>query len=116
MVAHRTADASGPALGDVVRVLNRATPAIKRWNGSAAPFGGWPPKGSSKTPCSTEPGRSRGDDRLIRLVAGREAMREPTPRGGTRWHPSSVKNLLAQAERLGLAGTDPGHVGPDVWR
>ena len=57
-----------------------------------------------------------GDDRLIRLVAGREAMREPTPRGGTRWHPSSVKNLLAQAERLGLAGTDPGHVGPDVWR
>jgi hypothetical protein len=58
---------------------------------------------------------------LIRLVAGikaaapgrtlqqiavqLEAMRERTPRGGTRWHPSSVKHLLSQAERLGLAGT-----------
>ena len=50
--------------------------------------------------------RQPGDDRLIRLVAGiaaaapdrtlqqiaaqLEAMRERTPRGGTRWHPSSV--------------------------
>jgi hypothetical protein len=73
-----------------------------------------------------------GDDRLIRLVAGikaaapdrtlqqiaaqLETMRERTPRGGTRWHPSSVKNLLAQAERLGQAGIGPGHIGPDVWR
>src|SRR5208283_134895 len=62
-----------------------------------------------------------GDDRLIRLVAGiktaapdwtlqqiaaqLEAMRERTPRGGTRWHPFSVKHLLARAERLGLDGT-----------
>jgi DNA invertase Pin-like site-specific DNA recombinase len=29
------------------------TPAIGRWSGSAVPSGGWPPKGSSKTPCST---------------------------------------------------------------
>ena len=59
------------------------------------------------------------DDRLIRLVAGikaaapqrtlqqiavqLEAMHERTPRGGTRWHTSSVKNLLDRAERLGLA-------------
>ena len=59
-----------------------------------------------------------GDDRLVRLVAGikaaapdrtlqqiaaqLEAMRERTPRGGTRWHPSSVRNLLQRAERLGL--------------
>ncbi|WP_238332808.1 recombinase family protein [Acetobacter sp. DmW_136] len=59
-----------------------------------------------------------GDDRLIRLVAGikaaapdrtlqqiatqLEAMHERTPRGGTRWHPSSVKHLLVRAERLGL--------------
>jgi hypothetical protein len=67
-----------------------------------------------------------GDDRLIRLLAGikaaapdrtlqqiaaqLEAMRERTPRGGTRWHPSSVKHLLARAERLGLArmSGDPG--------
>jgi DNA invertase Pin-like site-specific DNA recombinase len=60
------------------------------------------------------------DDRLVRLVAGikaaapertlqqiavqLETMRERTPRGGTRWHPSSVKHLLGQAEPLGLAG------------
>jgi hypothetical protein len=67
-----------------------------------------------------------GDDRLIRLLAGikaaapdrtlqqiaaqLEAMRERTPRGGTRWHPSSVKHLLARAERLGSArmSDDPG--------
>ena len=60
----------------------------------------------------------QSDDRLVRLVAGikaaapdrtlqqiaaqLEAMRERTPRGGTRWHPSSVKHLLTRAERLGL--------------
>jgi len=32
-----------------------------------------------------------------------EDMRERTPRGGTRWHRSSVKQLLAKAERLRLA-------------
>jgi len=58
------------------------------------------------------------DDRLIRLVAGikaaapdrtlqqiaaqLEAMHERTPRGGTRWHPSSVKHLLDEAIRFGL--------------
>jgi DNA invertase Pin-like site-specific DNA recombinase len=65
-------------------------------------------------------GRARpqsGDDRLLRLVAGikaaapdrtlqqiaaqLEAMRERTPRGGTRWHASSVKHLLERAGRLG---------------
>ena len=67
-----------------------------------------------------------GDDRLIRLVAGiktaapdrtlqqiatqLEAMRERTPRGGTRWHRSSVQQLLAKAERLRLkqVPVDPG--------
>jgi hypothetical protein len=29
-------------------------------------------------------------------------MRERTPRGGTRWHRSSVQQLLAKAERLRL--------------
>jgi DNA invertase Pin-like site-specific DNA recombinase len=64
-----------------------------------------------------------GSDRLMRLVAGikaaapdrtlqeiaaqLEAMRERTPRGGTRWHPSSVRHLLLQAERLGLLGSSP---------
>ena len=64
-----------------------------------------------------------GDTRLVRLVAGIKAaapdrtlqqiaaqlewMHERTPRGGTRWHPSSVKNELGTAERIGLVGTNP---------
>jgi hypothetical protein len=68
--------------------------------------------------------RQNGDDRLVRLVASikaaapkrtlqqiaaqLEAMRERTPRGGTRWHPSSVRRLLGRAEQLGLAGEEPG--------
>jgi hypothetical protein len=59
-----------------------------------------------------------GADRLVRLVAGirtaspdwtlqqiasqLEAMRERKPRGSTRWHRSSVQQLLAKAERLRL--------------
>ena len=31
-----------------------------------------------------------------------EDMRERTPRGRSKWEPSSVKMLLARAERLGL--------------
>jgi hypothetical protein len=58
-----------------------------------------------------------GDDRLVQLVAGikaaapdrtlqqiaaqLESMHERTPRGGTRWHPSSVKHLLARRHGLG---------------
>jgi DNA invertase Pin-like site-specific DNA recombinase len=76
--------------------------------------------------------RQGGDDRLVRLVAGikaaapdrtlqqiatqLEAMRERTPRGGTRWHPSSVKHLLGRAEQLGLAGTPAAKVAAGVWR
>ena len=76
--------------------------------------------------------RQPGDDRLIRLAAGiaaaapdhnlqqiaaqLEAMRERTPRGGTRWHPSSVKHLLTRAEQVGLAGTPPAQVDPRAWR
>jgi hypothetical protein len=39
---------------------------------------------------------------LRAIGAQLEAMRERTPRGGTRWHRSSVQQLLAKAERLGL--------------
>jgi len=69
----------------------------------------------------------RGDDRLTRLVAGikaaapdrtlqqiaaqLEAMQERTPRGGTRWHRSSVKHLLERSERLGLTGTQGRRLG-----
>jgi hypothetical protein len=41
---------------------------------------------------------------LQQVAAQLEAMHERTPRGGTRWHPSSVSNLLEQAERRGLLG------------
>ena len=76
--------------------------------------------------------RQGGDDRLVRLVAGiaaaapdrtlgqiaaqLEAMHERTPRGGTRWHPSSVRNLLARAEKLSLAGHVPARVGAGLRR
>jgi len=62
--------------------------------------------------------RRVGDDRLPAIVAAikgadpqitlqaicdrLEAMRERTPRGRTTWQPSSVKMLLAQAEKLGM--------------
>jgi DNA invertase Pin-like site-specific DNA recombinase len=104
--------------GDVVRVLNRS--ATVPWTaerlrrtvrrlvaeGLAEPalLGRAPPE--------------RPDDRLVRLVAGiaaaapgrslqqiaaqLEAMHERTPRGGTRWHASSVRNLKLRAARLGL--------------
>ena len=73
----------------------------------------------------------QGDDRLIRLVAGikaaapdrrlqriaaqLEAMRERTPRGGTRWHAPSVRHLVTRAEHLGLAGTASAKLGPGAW-
>jgi DNA invertase Pin-like site-specific DNA recombinase len=62
--------------------------------------------------------RKPASDRLLALVAGiaganpeltleqigaqLEAMYERTPRGGARWAPSSVKNLLDRAKKLGL--------------
>jgi DNA invertase Pin-like site-specific DNA recombinase len=107
--------------GDVVRVLNRAP-------GNAAP---WTverlrrsvrrlaDEGIVERYLLDRAPPQRGDDRLIRLVANikaaapdrtlqqiaaqLETMRERTPRGGTRWHASSVKHLLTRAERLGLA-------------
>ena len=62
--------------------------------------------------------RSTPDDRLLAIVAGMrhadpdltlagiatrlEAMRERTPRGGTKWYPSSVRMLLQRAEKMGM--------------
>ena len=61
------------------------------------------------------------EDRLMTLVAGihasnpgltlreiclqLEQLRERTPRGGSKWSPSSVKNLIDRARRSGLIGT-----------
>ena len=106
--------------GDVVRVLNRghaATWTVERLRRTVRRLVS---EGIIEATCWTARGRSRSDDRLVRLVAGikaaapdrtlqqiaaqLEAMRERTPRGGTRWHPSSVKHLLERAEERGLDG------------
>jgi DNA invertase Pin-like site-specific DNA recombinase len=118
--------------GDVVRVLNRdqaQTWTIERLRRTVRRLVA---EGIVETKLLDRARRHGGDDRLVRLVANiaaaapdrtlqqiasqLEAMRERTPRGGTRWHPSSVKHLLAKAEQLGLAGAAPGQVGPAVWR
>lgn len=62
------------------------------------------------------------DDRLMTLIAGihasnpdltlaeigaqLERLHERTPRGGTKWSPSSVKNLLDRAKHVGLTSTE----------
>ena len=66
--------------------------------------------------------RNFSSERLVTLVAGvnranpeltlaqigaqLEAMYERTPRGGTRWCPSSVKSLLDRARKLGLLAAE----------
>ena len=118
--------------GDVVRVLNRGNDGswtVERLRRTVRQLAS---EGIIEATLLDRARRRPGDDRLIRLVAGikaaapdrtlqqiaaqLEAMRERTPRGGARWHPSSVKHLLVQAERLGLAGTAPARVNPHTWR
>ena len=104
--------------GDVVRVLNRiaetkwTTERLRRTVRRLAA------EGIVEANLLDRARPQPGDHRLIRLVAGikaaapdrtlqqiaaqLEAMHERTPRGGTRWHPSSVKHLLDQADRRGL--------------
>jgi DNA invertase Pin-like site-specific DNA recombinase len=114
--------------GDVVRVLNRgqaATWTVERLRRTVRRLAD---EGIIEVTLLDRARPQQSDDRLVRLVAGikaaapdrtlqqiaaqLEAMRERTPRGGTRWHPSSVKHLLARAEHLGLAGTAFAKVGP----
>jgi len=107
--------------GDVVRVLNRdggAAWTVERLRRTVRRLVS---EGIVEANLLDRAPPRRGGDRLVRLVAGikaaapertlqqiaaqLEAMRERTPRGGTRWHPSSVRHLLAQAGHLGLTGT-----------
>jgi len=56
-------------------------------------------------------------DRTLQQIGTQlEAMRERTPRGGTRWHPSSVKHLLGRAAKLGLTEDAPVRAAPEVWK
>jgi DNA invertase Pin-like site-specific DNA recombinase len=103
--------------GDVVRILNRdsgATWTVERLRRTARRL---VTEGIIEASLLDRARPQTGDDRLVRLVAGikaaapdrtlqqiaaqLESMHERTPRGGTRWHPSSVKHLLAK--RNGLA-------------
>jgi len=126
--------------GDVVRVLNRgqdassAKPEVYAWTVERLrrTVKRLVTEGIIEGTLLGRARQQRGDDRLVRLVAGiktaapdrtlqqiasqLEAMRERTPRGGTRWHPSSVKHLLDRAEQLGLTGTLSAKVAPHVWR
>ena len=118
--------------GDVVRVLNRtieATWTVERLRRTVRRLAS---EGIVEGKLLERAPRQPGDDRLIRLVAGiaaaaphrtlqqiaaqLEAMRERTPRGGTRWHASSVTHLLRRAERLGLAGAPPAQIESQIWR
>src|ERR1700691_436278 len=113
--------------GDVVRVLNRGqatTWTVERLRRTVRRLAD---EGIIEASLLDSARPQQSDDRLVRLVAGikaagpdrtlqqiaaqLETMRERTPRGGTRWHPSSVKHLLARADRLGLAGTASVEVG-----
>jgi DNA invertase Pin-like site-specific DNA recombinase len=111
---------------DVVRVLN-----AKRDGVSGAPLPQWTVERLKRAvKCFVAEGlieprllhqaasRKVSSERLVTLVAGikranpdltlaqigaqLEAMYERTPRGGTRWAPSSVKSLLDRAEKLRL--------------
>ena len=107
--------------GDVVRILNRgndATWTVERLRRTVRRL---VLEGILEASLLDRARPQQGDDRLVRLIAGiaaaapdrtlqqiaaqLESTRERTPRGGTRWHPSSVGNLLERAERLGLGRT-----------
>jgi DNA invertase Pin-like site-specific DNA recombinase len=108
----------GQPWGDVVRVLNQQPGiswTVERLRRTVRRLAA---EGIVETSLLDRARPQGGDDRLIRLVAGiktaapdrtlqqiatqLETMRERTPRGGTRWHRSSVQQLLIKAERLGL--------------
>jgi DNA invertase Pin-like site-specific DNA recombinase len=113
--------------GDVVRVLNRRGGGGQTWTAQRLrrAVHRLATEGIVETSLLGSAQRKPADDRLVALVAGivlaapamtlqqvaaqLEAMHERTPRGGTRWHPSSVRNLLQQAQRRGLLGPDAQH-------
>ena len=118
--------------GDVVRVLNQSQDATWTTERLRRTVRRLVDEGIVEAALLGRAKPQQGDERLVRLVAGikaaapdrtlqeiaaqLEAMRERTPRGGTRWHPSSVRHLLLKAEQLGLAGTPPAQVAPALWR
>ena len=122
----------GQPWGDVVRVLNRGGDATWTAERLRRTVRRLVDEGMVEAGLLGRAKPQQSDERLIRLVAGikeaaphrtlqeiaaqLETMRERTPRGGTRWHPSSVRHLLLRAERLCLTGTPPARIAPELWR
>ncbi len=104
--------------GDVVRVLNGSQSTNWTVERQRRTVGRLVKEGLAEPELLGRARRMPGHDRLVRLVAGikaaapertlqqiasqLEAMRERTPQGGTRWHPSSVRHLLGRAGHVGL--------------
>ena len=107
---------------DVLRIINAPLPPDRRWSQSRLmrAVRAYVRDGFLPEAVLGRAGRRDSDDRLPAIVAAirgadpditlqaicarLEAMRERTPRGRTSWQPSSVRMLLARAERLGLLG------------
>ncbi|MFV0334294.1 MAG: recombinase family protein [Tropicimonas sp.] len=105
---------------DVLRVINAPLPDARRWTQGRLlrATRAYVRDGFLPEAVLHRARRSQADDRLPAIVAAirgadpditlqaicsrLEAMCERTPRGRTKWQPSSVKMLLERAERLGL--------------
>ena len=102
---------------DVVRIINGPLPEARRWTQSRLlrAVKVYVRDGFLPAEVMARAGHRETDDRLPAIVAGikgadpditlqaicerLESMRERTPRGRTRWQPSSVKMLLERAEK-----------------
>jgi DNA invertase Pin-like site-specific DNA recombinase len=107
---------------DVLRIVNAPLPPSGRWSQARLlrAVNAYVRDGFLPASVLGRAARRDTDDRLPAIVAAirgadpditlqaicdrLEAMRERTPRGRTSWQPSSVKMLLARAEKLGLLG------------
>lgn len=110
---------------DLVRIVNAPLPPDRHWNQQKLLRAARAYVADGFLP-ATVLGRAStraADDRLPAIIAGikstdptitlqaictrLEAMREPTPRGRSKWQPSSVQTLLHRAEKLGLLQERP---------
>ena len=92
---------------DVLRIINGPLPEARHWTQSrllravkAYVRDGFLPEAVLVRVAAI---KGADPDITLQTICERlESMRERTPRGRTRWQPSSVKMLLERAERLGL--------------
>ncbi|CAM3477069.1 recombinase family protein [Paracoccus nototheniae] len=105
---------------DVLRIVNAPLPESRRWTQPRLlrATRAYMREGFLPATVLTRAPRRVPNDRLPAIIAAikgadaditlqaicdrLEAMRERTPRGRTKWQPSSVKMLLGQAEKLGM--------------